>query len=160
MRRLAEALVILPGWESPPQFEVAQGVRITPQRRCKGKVQRKPRAKPTGRPRAILAAPQATYGKWKVIREVPSDRRTSHHAPQRQLLCECVCGIQRVVRLSNLECGVSESCGNKCRVHIGRHDQQIAAMKAAGQSNVAVSRELGLDRKTVARAIRRISLLT
>ena len=66
------------------------------------------------------------YGRLVVVSEGPSI--VTSGSKKRQVWCECECGVKALVRLTQLQCGRTQSCG--CL----RADR-VRAAKAKGKEN-------------------------
>ncbi len=81
------------------------------------------------------------YGELTVVREVEAT------AGKRHVLCQCVCGQQRTVRLGHLSSGHSTSCG-KCGIAHNGQRKTIAAWAAQygiNKSTLRARLKAGLD---------------
>lgn len=52
----------------------------------------------------------AVVGQWTLLQYVRGDKKTGHKG---MWLCRCSCGIQREVRVDNLNAGKTHSCGHE-----------------------------------------------
>lgn len=59
----------------------------------------------------INITPGDVFGRFTIIHEEPSYRRTPKDKPVRRFLCKCKCGKEVVVLLGTLRNGRSKSCG-------------------------------------------------
>lgn len=53
---------------------------------------------------------EKTYARWTVLSEVKLNAR-NQDARFRYFLCRCECGVEKAVRISDMRCGKSKSCG-------------------------------------------------